>query len=216
LAILTRIGRERRWEPGVFATVEHFSCSNYFCHFGDYLLNRVYTMVPFGEIRRLKTFLFDTFGQEGRIFVRPDSPLKLFTGQVVTADNFDADMDFMGFYDFPQESLVVVSRPQTIEIEWRFVVANRSVVAGSQYKLKGTNVSAPTYEPAAKELAERIAESSYQPDPVYVMDICRTSAGEYRLLEIGGFSFADLYATDKNAVVAAVSAEAIALWKKAQ
>jgi hypothetical protein len=216
IELVTRIGRERRWEPGVFATIEHFACSNYFCHFGEYLLNHTYAMVPFGELRRLKEFLFGTFGQDGRIFVRPDSPLKLFTGQIVTADKFEADLDFMGFYGFPPESLVVVSAPQSIEVEWRFVVANRSIVAGTQYKQNGKNLSAPTFEPSAKELAAQIADSPYQPDPVYVVDICRTSAGEYRMLEIGGFSFSDLYATDKNAVVEAVSEAAVAQWKRLQ
>jgi hypothetical protein len=34
------------------------------------------------------------------------------------------------------------------------------------------------------------------------------------MLEIGGFSFSDLYATDKNAVVEAVSEAAVAQWKR--
>ena len=38
----------------------------------------------------------------------------------------------------------------------------------------------------------------------------------YRLLEIGGFSFADLYACNKADVVAAVSAVAVEEWEKAR
>jgi len=38
----------------------------------------------------------------------------------------------------------------------------------------------------------------------------------HRLLEIGGFSFSDLYATDKDAVVAAVSAAALGAWEAAK
>ena len=41
---------------------------------------------------------------------------------------------FMGFYEFPPDSLVVVTSPKTIVKEWRFVVANGRVVAGCQYK----------------------------------------------------------------------------------
>jgi hypothetical protein len=69
------------------------------------------------------------------------------------------------------------------------------------------------YDPAAFELATEIAGGDYQPDPAWVLDICRTATGDYRLLEIGGFSFADLYACDKNDVVAAVSAAALKTWQ---
>ena len=44
------------------------------------------------------------------------------------------------------------------------------------------------------------------------MDICQTADGEFHLLEIGGFSFADLYSCDKAAVVAAVSEAAHTFW----
>ena len=47
------------------------------------------------------------------------------------------------------------------------------------------------------------------------MDICKTSDGNYHLLEIGGFSFADLYACDMKTVVSAVSAAAQSVWEKA-
>jgi hypothetical protein len=46
------------------------------------------------------------------------------------------------------------------------------------------------------------------------MDICKTSDGAYHLLEIGGFSFADLYTCDKNAIVAEVSNAARAQWQR--
>jgi hypothetical protein len=171
-------------------------------------------MLPFGELRRQKEFLLNTFGQAGRFFVRPDSPLKLFTGQIVSADTFEADLEFMAFYEFPIESLVVVSAPQSLDAEWRFVVVERNVITGSQYKLGGKNDVQASYDQAAMDLASRIASSEYQPDPAWVMDICRTSDGSYHLLEIGGFSFSDLYAGDKNAIVAEVSRAAWRDWAR--
>jgi hypothetical protein len=214
IELMTRIHQERRWRPGAFCTVEHFFCSNYYCRFGEYLLNRDYIMLPFGELARCREFLFQTLGRDGSIFVRPDSPLKLFTGQVVKADSFDADLEFMAFYDFPPESLVVVSSPQTIDCEWRFVVANKQVVAGSQYKRAGKMELQPQFAPGAFEFASRIASSDYEPDPAWMIDICQTADGSFHLLEIGGFSFCDLYACDKNAIVAAVSKAAIAEWQR--
>jgi hypothetical protein len=209
IEFVTRVGRERLWTPGVFATLEHFHCSHYYTHFGPWLLNGTYVMLPFGELRRRKEFLFDVLGRDGRVFVRPDSPLKLFTGQTAGFDTFEADVEFMGFYEFPPESLVVVSPPQTVVAEWRFVVAGGGVVAGSLYNRDGKLDIQPAVDPAARSLADEIAAAGFEPDPVWMLDVGRTAAGDYRLLEIGGFSFSDLYATDKDAVVAAVSEAAL-------
>jgi hypothetical protein len=214
IEFVLRIGREERWTPGVFAAIANFACSSYYCEFGKYLLNDPYVMLPFGELGRRREFLFDVVGRNGRVFIRPDSPLKLFTGQIATSETFDADLEFMGFYEFPRDSLVVVSGPHDLDAEWRFVVANRQVVAGSQYKQAGEMSIQPEFDSSAFELAGQIASENYQPDPVWVLDVCRTRQGAYRLLEIGGFSFADLYACDKQRIVAAASDAALAAWRQ--
>lgn len=214
IEFVTRIARERWWTPGAFGTVENFACSSYYSHFGRFLLNQDYVMLPFGELSRRRDFLFRTVGVDGRVFVRPDSPLKLFTGQVAARDTFDGDLEFMGFYEFPASSMVAVSSPKTITEEWRFVAVNRRIVAGCRYKLGGEMNLDPGYEPAALDLAATIAESEYQPDPAWVLDICQTADGRFHLLEIGGFSFADLYACDKPAIVEAVSEAASRAWEQ--
>jgi len=214
IELVTRIHRERQWTPGAFATIENFFYSNYVCEFGRFLLNREYAMLPFGELDRCRDFLFDTFGRDDRIFIRPDSPLKLFAGQVASRATFSADLEFMAFYEFPPSTLVVVSSPKEIDKEWRFVVADGKIVTGCQYKSGADFDCQPGFHPSASELAKAIASLDYKPDPVWVMDICRTSLGQYHLLEIGGFSFADLYACNMKDVVTAVSATAQAVWEK--
>ena len=215
IELVSRIHRERHWTPGAFATVENFFCSSYVCWYGQFLLNREYSMLPFGELDRCKDLLFDTFGRDGRLFVRPDSPLKLFTGQLVGCDTFSADLEFMAFYEFPPNTLVVVSSPREIDKEWRFVVVDGKVVTGCQYKDGARLDYQPHFDDQAYELATLVASVDYEPDPVWVMDICKTSDGKYHLLEIGGFSFADLYACDMKTVVTAVSAAAQSVWEKA-
>lgn len=213
IELVTRIHQERRWTPGAFCSVANFACSSYSCRYGKYLLNRDYIMVPFGELDRCKDFLFDSIGRDGRIFVRPDSPLKLFTGQIATRETFAADLEFMGFYEFPPSSLVLVSSPKAILREWRFVVAGGNVVAGCQYKEGNDLICRPDCDKDALNLAASIASIDYEPDPVWVMDICETSDGSFHLLEVGGFSFADLYACNMPDVVAAVSEAAETVWQ---
>jgi hypothetical protein len=203
--LVNRVLTDNRWTPGAFATADHFFCSHYFTHFGKYLLNSDYTMLPFGELARCSDFLFETFGRDGKIFVRPDSPLKLFAGLIASRNSFARDLEFMGFYEFPIESLVVVSSPKQIESEWRFVVARQQIVAGSLYKRRDQMLAESGYDQAAYDFANSVLSVGYAPDPVWVMDICRTTDGQMALLEIGGFSFANLYGCDKDAVVRATS-----------
>ncbi len=174
IELVTRIRHERRWTPGAFCAVENFTFASYACHYGRHLLNRDYVMLPFGELDRCRDFLFDRLGRDGRIFVRPDSPLKLFTGQVATRETFVADLEFMSFYEFPANSLVVVSSPKSIRKEWRFVVADGKIVAGCQYKNGDVFDCQPDYDDDALKFAASIAAIDYEPDPVWVMDICKT------------------------------------------
>ncbi len=186
------------------------------CRYGKYLLNSDYIMLPFGELERCQDFMFDTLGRDGRIFVRPDSPLKLFTGQTASRATFAADVEFMGFYEFPASALVVVSSPKQIVNEWRFVIAGGKVVAGCQNKRAGQLEYRPEYRsPCVRILPQKLRHSIYQPDPVWIADICQSAQGEFRLLEIGGFSFSDLYSCNKAAVVTAVSNMAAGVWQAA-
>ena len=146
--------------PGVFATVENFFCSSYFPHFREYLLNRDHIMLPFADLRHRRQELFEMFGRNGKIFVCPDSPLKLFTGLVVSEETFEKDLEFMAFYEFPPDSVVVVSSPKGIVKEWRFVVANGQIVAAhftervtSHYRSRATktvrvNLLKPSWQSA--------------------------------------------------------------------
>jgi len=59
-----------------------------------------------------------------------------------------------------------------------------------------------------------VAGQAFQPDRTWVFDVCRTSENELRLLEIGSFSFADLYACDLAAVVRAISRLAFEDWER--
>ena len=214
--LVNRVLHDARWIPGAFATVDHFFCSSYFPHFLTYLLNQDHVMLPFAALRQRSQELFDSFGRDGRVFVRPDSPLKLFTGLVVSRATFEKDLEFMAFYEFPPESLVVVSSPKVIAKEWRFVVANQRIVASSQYKEGDQQKSKSGSDDDAHAFAESVLTLGYSPDPAWVMDICRTADDRLHLLEIGGFSFASLYQCDKDAVVKAVSRVALDIYECAR
>lgn len=214
--LVLRVHTDGKWSPGVFAHVPSLHCSHYYTHLGKYLLGDQYTMLPFGELSRCRKTLFDQYGDEGRIFVRPDSPLKLFSGQLASWQEFDRDLEYLAFYEFPRESLVVVTRPQSIQREWRFVIVDQQVVSGSLYRENGETSLRPCESSEAQCMAAEVAMSFASRDRAWVADICETTSGDFRLLEIGAFSFCDLYACDKVEVLAAVSRAAWDIWSANQ
>ncbi len=165
IALSVRVNREHRWTPGAYCTIENFACSRYYAEFGQYLLNHDYIMLPFAELDRCKNLLFDALGKNGVLFIRPDSPLKIFTGQVASYETFEKDLEFMAFYEFPSHELVLVSSPKSIAAEWRFVVSNKKIIAGTQYSENGEGLSRPEYHSQAFQLAERIASNSFSTRP---------------------------------------------------
>lgn len=214
MELAIRLSEELPWRPTVYCNWSNYDCSTYYCHLSEFLVNADYVMLPFGELRRRKEFLFDTFARDSAIFVRPNSCRKSFSGQLAHWDSFEADLELMAFYDVPPETIVLVSSPKKIEEEWRFVVAAGEVVAGSLYKSRGQLRPEPRFSPAAHSLATEVAGQAFQPDRTWVFDVCRTAENELHLLEIGSFSFADLYACDLTAVVRAVSRLAIEDWER--
>jgi hypothetical protein len=195
---LMRCGRISR-RPIVYCTLPNYDCRRYYAHLGKFLLNGRYIMLPYAEMSRNKDLLFESLGQDGTVFVRPDSGDKTFTGQLVYNDSFDKDYERLGLYDVKPDTLVVVSEPRNLIGEWRFVVVEKKIVAGSPYK---DSRPVPT---EAYELAERVAMDGYEPDTCWVLDICQTQSGGFYLLEIGSFSCAGLYKCDMEPIVREVS-----------
>ncbi len=162
-------------------------------------------------------FYRETFSKDACVIAHGDIALmnrirqkrRWIPGAFCTAENFT-----WFSYAFYYGKYLVVSSPKSILSEWRFVIADGKVVTGCQYKDGDDLDYRPEYDRNAFELAESIADIDYQPDPVWVMDIFQISDGSYHLLEIGGFSFSDLYACNKREVVSAVSAVAKAVWEE--
>ncbi len=143
-------------------------------------------------------------GSSEKIFIRPDSPLKPFSGRVVDVASLTlAALDF-GFY-FDDETLPVVVAPvRRIDREWRFVIVRQTVITGSAYD-PATRTASPTQDTdKAAILAHEIATHIPPPADAYVLDICETE-GSLRLLELNPFGGADLYACDPHAIVSALS-----------
>jgi len=188
----------RRWVPGAWCHAANLDCTTYFAHFGKFLLNQRYAIMPGVEAIRKQVWLFDVFGQEDAVFVRPAGCHKLFTGRCIARDSFTAALSLTR-YD--PATLVVVATPQTIEREWRLVVIDAQVIAASQYAEFGSKSVAPGCPVEVRDFVEAmLAEVRWRPDPILMLDVGEAE-GRLWLIELNGFSCSWLYQCDLPAVV---------------
>lgn len=192
----------------VYENAEQLRCRYYYPRLLPMLLNRHHAFLPFGSIRWQWPWLLKTFGEDRCVFIRPDSNRKVFTGMLVRDDKREKDIGLMGFYDVPPEEMVVAARPQVITAEYRFFVTADRVITGSGYR-RGQNTQRWAADKGELAVAEKHRQycfkAGYCPDPVWVLDLCQLSDGEWRILEVGSFSSAGLYASDTDALVEEVS-----------
>lgn len=204
------IARDLGWH--VYGMREQYRCVNYYPKFGGHLLNNQYIMLPFGELLRLRRLVESIFGT--KVFVRPDSNEKVFTGQVVytEANHWEAALaaNFGGYDDLPRNEMVVLAHARDereLVAEYRSIVVDGKVVTTSRYCEMG-ECSSQTLEDPESDLVARIqrmvVESGYRPDIVWVLDTCRTNDGKHHVLEVGSFSAASLYGNDTEALVDAL------------
>ncbi len=186
----------------VFCNLENYKCTHYYPHFQEYMLNDEPTIAMYGNLPALKDDLYRDIGEDDAIFIRPNSGFKLFTGKVVYKESFEHDLDMFNMYDIPPDSIVLISRPQRIEAEWRLFCKKDKIICGSMYKRQGyptINDKVPT---AVLEFGALVA-SKWQPEPLWTLDICEV-AGNYKVVEINSFSCSGLYAADCSLLINAV------------
>lgn len=220
-----QLQKEKGWIPGVYCNFQNLCCITYYSYWAKYLFNSDYIMLPMMEIKRREDYVFDMFGVDDCIFIRPNSGAKTFTGQVLKREEIDQEFKLFGNYAAkPLDQIItVISSAKVIEKEWRFVVINKKVVACSQYrdfakekvsdnKKKYELFIEEGSEIGAKLLVERIAAEEWQPDIAYTLDICKSN-GKYSLLEANSFSCSGLYEGKPEPIVKEISKAALEEWE---
>ncbi len=193
-----RIRRTLPWAPGAFCDTAAFYCTAWLPRARRWLLNEDWACLPANALVAAPPDL-------DPLFVRPDSPLKPFSGRVIQRAQLSlAALDHGYYYEDPALP-VIVAPVKPVSAEWRYVVVGRAVVAGSAYLAEGRAASPDDPGGEPWRFAQQIADELEAPEDVYVLDVC-ASGGELKLLELNPFSGADLYACDPVRVVTAVAA----------
>lgn len=199
-----RVRSSLAWHPGAYCDVSAFQCTAWYPLAGDWLLNQVWRCLPADKLVAERDRVFRELGDPEEAFVRPDSPLKPFSGRTLTRDRISLESLDHGFYYEDASLPVIVAPVRKISREWRYVVANREVIAGCAYSALGRAVTSGDALGLPWRFASRIAQSMPPPDEVYVLDVCE-SDGDLHLLELNPFSGADLYECDAERIATVVS-----------
>jgi hypothetical protein len=187
-----QLAAQGAWTPGAYCNTALFHCSSWYPGASAWLLQANWVRTTAAGLVESLPAVLGQLGDPDRFFVRPDSPLKPFSGRVLHRDAVTLAALDHGFY-FDDELLPVIVAPmRNVGREWRYVVVGSDDPSGEPWRT-----------------AAQIARELDAPEQVYVLDVCE-SDGHLRLLELNPFSGADLYACDRREVVAAVSACALA------
>lgn len=176
------------------------SWEKYASHWGQYLLNDDYYILPYGEVIRRGFDELKPFPDSDAIFIRPVSNNKIFSGRLFYRDTFSEEIKKMGYsfeVDLPAEMLVCIASQKKIEKEWRFFIFDGKVGCSTQYGppllpdyLKGCS------NPKALDLAIKVAADPFQPLPSYSLDIAELDDGRVKVVEIGAVNCSGFYGAD--------------------
>ena len=207
------------WTPGIIGTIEHYHCTAYYPHLKPWLLNAGGYILPLSELSSSvveKPKLLFNLEESKRLFIRPNSPLKPFAGSLYSPREV-ADLDsFMKRHYLEDPNILVVVAPeQSIEGEWRVIIAQGQILCASQYR----QIEKPYYQSGMPEIvrqvAEAVAQQQWQPDPIWVLDLCCSGNLAY-VLEINFLSCSALYQCDLSLVVREASEAAWKRWVQKQ
>jgi hypothetical protein len=205
LPLMRHIQGARRWRPGGWCTFQNLACSTYYAYFGDYLLNRDYAMLPVGDAVRLANSLFARYGVNEMLFVRPDSVDKSFNGTVVDRHSF---LPTLAGAIFDPSTMIVIAKPKNITHEWRLIIGNGRVLAGSQYAVGGIMQLMPGVpEEVTAFVSDILDRVAFRPDPLFVIDVCNSEDG-LKILELNSFSCSAHHGADLATIIRTASAVA--------
>ena len=197
---------------------ELFNCQSYYAYWGKNIVQKHYAFLPFSEMVRRKEWVYNNFGIDGQIFIRPDDGDKSFNAEVVATEHFEKWRDItVGMWSTKPELLCVVSSPVNIAKELRLVMYDNKVWTGSLYRVGKSCIYENIDESKDKNTIIEFAESVVKEAPplpsCYVLDVALTDDG-YKIMEVGCVCCAGYYDMDLHKLAESVTLAAEADWAK--
>lgn len=189
------------WRPGVFTDPALFNYMTYRDRLGDLFFNADAVAMPISKVP-------EWLAATGNLlfFIKPTADDKAFAGEVLEDIEFTewfGRLKHIG-YIADNDMEVAVASSKALGKEWRMVVVDGQVVAGTLYK-QWMKVTTRCEMPADVVAVALEAHRRFAPASVYVVDIADTADG-LKVLEYNTFNSAGLYACDVGAIIDSINA----------
>ena len=195
----------KMWTPGMYfnENVKHFT--RFAVPLRSVLLSDDYYILPYGE------FCHRWRKNGDDVFIKPESGMKEFTGQVLSKQRDLEDLSPWGVID--DHTLCVVASPKDIKAEFRYIIVEGKVITGSEYRWDNVLDVRRDTHPICDLLAAKVAAMEWQADKAYVCDVALMEDAGARphaaVIELNAFSSSGLYACNTYDIVKAVSQAAL-------
>lgn len=198
--LIKNVHKAQQWKPGVWFNPKSYEYENILKGYRkENLLN--------GDsvVMTVKELLEQRHSDDHILFVRPAADMKEFTG---------AAMEFQEIKQwsclessqgpFTLDTKIQVAEPKNIHREFRTVVIDKKVVASSQYKRNGRLNIYDDVPASIINYANDMAKL-HQPQPVFILDVCELTNGDYKIVETNTFNAAGFYYMDYYEIVKQVT-----------
>lgn len=187
--------------PIAYCNFENLKYSTYSAYIGKHLINEDFQILPFGEFIRRNI--------QNDVFIRPDKGNKSFTGLTIKKENFEHEINCLKkIQKIEPETLIIITKPKQIIKEFRFIIANREVLTGSEYSWEENFIYTNEIDENCLNIAKEIAKNKWQPDIVYTCDVgiyIENNIKKYGVVELNSFSCAGLYNANTDIIVNKIS-----------
>lgn len=188
-SLIQRCYNNEIYREHIFFDSEKFKYDN-LSLYGSLLLNNDYRLIRSYELK-------DCF-QESHIFIRPTNDSKSFNGCVISENDVDSII-----LENPDESFIVSSTKEIVG-EWRFVVVDKEIITGSQYRKYGKLYTDSSYPKEAIKTIEKAINIWTPNDDAFVIDIGLCD-NEYKVVEVGCFNAAGFYQCDRDKIIRSIN-----------
>jgi len=186
---------------GIFYDKESFSMVNYIEKWKTHMLNYDSQILTFNEITK------GNF-QGQNWFVRPIHDDKSFSGQVMSysqIQNLEASLSESNNPYLNEDTLVAISKPKTIEKEWRHFIVNQELVSSSMYAENGqVRKSRHDVPPELLDFVKARCHE-YVPNNVFVIDTA-LHENTFKIVECNCFNDTGFYDHDIENIIRKVNA----------
>ena len=190
-----------RVDPPTCITAENYDCTKYYKYWINNLLNEHHFFVPWKILELQCQNYFDYFETE-KIFIRPNSGRKIFTGNYITEKWWPRDLETIS--SLPgnnpgSEDLVLISPFKNIKVEYRVMMHMDLVLSHSYYDgNEGLSVDVDDLYNFCQCSAWA---ASYYPDEYYTIDVCVLEDGSMKIIELNSLFSAGWYDADYGAII---------------